>query len=246
MKERIAECRASLLEAHRGGRKATLPAGLQLADAYAIQDAAYRELSGGARPIAWKVGSPSADVEPVAAQIVPGRLVTSPARLPARGLAMIGVEIEIAFRFARDVADPEAALDCVGEALVAIELCDTRLADFESADAMAKLADFQSNSALVTGSAARDWKRLDFLRLTGELWLDGRKHKSATGAHPFGDPARMLPWAARHCAARGAPLRAGDVVTTGSWTGMDIVPPGTRARAVFGGIGEAELEIAKD
>jgi 2-keto-4-pentenoate hydratase len=53
----------------------------------------------------------------------------------------------------------------------------------------------------------------------------------------------MVEWAAKHCSARGMPLAAGDVVTTGTWTGMTPVSPGDDVVARFDGIGEARLRL---
>ena len=54
----------------------------------------------------------------------------------------------------------------------------------------------------------------------------------------------MVAWAVRHCARRGMPLQAGDVVPTGTWTGLTVVRPGEAVTAVFEGIGEARLRLA--
>jgi 2-keto-4-pentenoate hydratase len=225
---RVAALADALCSAHRQGTQLRLPADLTLEEAYRLQEEVFESLSGGNRPLAWKVGGPSDKVEPIMAPILPGALHASPARLRAGGFNMIAVECEIAFRLS-DAG--EAA-----EALVAIEVCDTRLSDWKDASAMAKLADFQSNAALVTGSGTPRWREIDFRAQKAELWIDGRKVREVTGTHSYGDPSRLLPWVAAQRA-----LRAGDVITTGTWTGMDFVRPGNEVRAVFPGIGEAIL-----
>ena len=83
---------------------------------------------------------------------------------------------------------------------------------------------------------------IDFRAQRAELWVDGRRVKAVTGAHPYGNPARLLPWARTHAASRGG-LEAGDLVTTGSWTGMDFVRRGAEVRAVFPGVGEAVVQL---
>lgn len=219
-------------------------------DAYCIQDRVLAEIHAGVRVSAWKAGSAHPDVEPTAAPIARSLVHESPASLPARNFRMIGVEAEIAFRFARDLppraepySEPELA-DAVAEALVSIELCDSRLADWRRADSLWKLADFQMNAALVLGSGLGDWHRIDFSGQAVELWVDGVRKVSARGSHPFGNPFRLLPWAAAHVARRSGGLRAGDVVTTGSWTGMQFVSPGADVTARFAGIGEARVRLA--
>lgn len=231
---RIRELAESLERAHRDKIAASLPADLTSEEAYRLQDLVFNALGRGQRAEAWKVGSPSVAIAPTLAQILPGRLYRSGASISPKGFRIIGVEIEVAFRLG-DGDKPE-------EALVAIEVCDTRLADWDTAPALAKLADFQSNAALVVGSGSSRWETIDFAQQRAELWVDGRLLKAATGAHPYGNPARLLPWAVTHCASRGG-LRRGDVVTTGSWTGMDFVQPGAEVRAVFPGLGEAVVNL---
>jgi 2-keto-4-pentenoate hydratase len=164
---------------------------------------------------------------------------------------MIGIEAEIAFRFARDLppraapyADDEVAA-AVGEALVTIEICDTRLAGWKTAPALWKLADLQSNAALVTGSARADWRDVDFAVQPAELWIDGERRVAVQGSHATVNPFRIVPWMANHCAARSGGLREGDVVTAGSWTGITFVDVGAAIRAAFPGIGEAHAAIAR-
>ncbi len=48
------------------------------------------------------------------------------------------------------------------------------------------------------------------------------------GSHPTVDPSRLLPAIVAHCTEHSDGLRAGDVVTTGSWTGMTQAAPGRR------------------
>jgi 2-keto-4-pentenoate hydratase len=231
---RLPALAATLERAHRERRPVSLPPDLTGDEAYSLQEMVFAALAGGGRPIAWKVGSAGPEIEPIMAPVLPGRLFASPAHIAAERLRMSGVEIEIAFRMGEG---GQAA-----EALVAIELCDTRLADWDSASAAAKLADFQSNSALVAGSGTARWRDIEFGRQRAELWIDGRLAKQVAGAHPHGNPARLLPWAVAHCARRGG-LQPGDLVTTGSWTGMHFVAAGCELRAVFPGVGEAVVKL---
>jgi 2-keto-4-pentenoate hydratase len=239
-----------LVDAHRT-RTPAATGGVPLqteAEAYSVQDAVFAALWSGTRPVAWKAGGPGEKVEPTAAPIPAENLLHSPASVAGAGMRMIGVEAEVAFRFAKDLplrtepyAEKEIA-DAVGEVVVAIELCDTRLADWKETSALWKLADFQNNSALVVGSGTKDWRKIDFLQQEVEFRIGARTAK-AKGAHSFGNPFRLLPWLAAHCAKRGLGLHAGDVVTTGAWTGLEIAKVGDEVTARFPGIGEATVRI---
>ena len=239
-----------LVDAHRSRKPAAI-AGVKLEkeeEAYRVQDAVYAELWPGARPVAWKVGGPSEKVEPTAAPIAPEKLLRSPASVVGSSMQMIGVEAEVAFRLGKDLParsrpySTRSIAAAIGEVVVAIELCDSRLADWKETPGVWKLADFQNSSALVVGSGTKDWQKVDFLQQELEFRIGTRVAK-AKGAHPFGNPARLLPWLAAHCKKRGLGLHAGDVITTGAWTGLEIAKPGDEVTARFPGIGEATLRV---
>ncbi len=240
-----------LVDARLAKRAAAIPPDLVLGseeEAYRVQDAVFARLWPGARPAAWKAGGPSDKVEPTASPIQ--AVHVSPAAIRVAGMNMIGVEAEIAYRLARDLParkgpyGEEEVAAAVGEALVTIELCDTRLADWKNAPALWRLADFQNNSALIVGSGTRDWRKVDFSKQKVELKV-GSKTLSAVGAHPFGNPFRLMPWIAAHCAKRSGGLRAGDVVTTGSWTGLELALADQEVVARFPGVGEAALRLER-
>jgi len=229
---------ALLLEARRGGELVDLtrePAPADLEEVYRVQDLVLHAVGNGARPGAWKAIPPRPG-SPAAASPVPASCVArSPATLGA-GRLLLGVEAEIAFRLGPDLAPQEA--------LVAIELCETRLAGWASAPPLWKLADFQSNAALVFGSGTRGWRGIDYRAQSVELEINGGIAKRARGAHPSGDPARLLPWMLEHCAGRGG-LRPDELVTTGSWVGIVEASPGDEIVARFPGIGEARLRLER-
>ncbi len=223
------------IEARRERQPFAIPpdAALESADeAYQIQDAVYARLWPRQQPPAWKAGSANASVEPTGAPIA--NVHKSPARVATTGMNMIGIEAEIAFRIGEDASPIEA--------LVAIEVCDTRIAGWKDAPPLWKLADFQSNEALVIGGGTRAWSEIDFSAQSVELEIGGRIIR-ARGSHPWGNPSRLLPWAAAHSARRGKPLRAGTILTTGSWTGMEFARPGDEVVARFPGIGEARVRF---
>jgi 2-keto-4-pentenoate hydratase len=245
--ERIAELFSDAWSNHRQIELDTLSAPQSVDEAYAVQDRVFAARYPSQRIAAWKAGASGADAEPSAAPI--GEVRASPAVLAAGAFHMFGIEAEIAFRIGRDLhgsggwSEKDLA-DAVGEILVTIEVCDTRLANWKTASPLWRLADFQLNGALVVGSGLKDWQKVDFAAQAVELWVNGRKTANRTGSHPLGTPVAVLPWIVEHCARRSGGLRAGDLVTTGSWTGMEFVAPGDTVLARFPGIGEASVRIA--
>jgi 2-keto-4-pentenoate hydratase len=246
----VARAAKLLVAAHRSRKPAPVD-GVELAseaEAYQVQSEVFADLWPGARPVAWKAGGPSDKVEPTAAPMPAEKVLVSPASVAGATMQMIGVEAEVAFRVARDLPPRSRAYSersiaaAIGEGVVAIELCDTRLANWKATSGLWKLADFQNNSGLVVGSGRKDWKKIDFLAQEVEFRIGARVAK-AKGAHSFGNPFRLLPWLVKHCGKRGFGLHAGDVITTGAWTGLEIAKPGDEVTARFPGIGEATVRI---
>lgn len=247
MSRRISAIADALIEAHRAGLplagRGEPPA--SVGEAYRIQQQVIDRLAFGARPVAWKVAPPPPGGEMLASP-APAPPWRSPAGFSAGSRCILGIEAELAFRFAATpppaatLPDVRAAVD---EMLVLIELCETRLVDWEHAHWLWKLADFQSHGAFVVGSGTREPGR-DFATQRLEIDIGGRAGATAVGSHPTGRLWEMLVWAVDHCAGRGMPLQAGDLVTTGSWNGLAPLQRGEEAVVRFPGIGEARLTLS--
>lgn len=240
----------ALVAAH-GGRLADtsrIDGPSNVMEAYRVQEAVAARLAGGQRPTAWKISPARDGSDPLGSPVPPAGVHASGATISVGDRVVLGVEAEIAFRFGRtpaiDFTRFDEALDSVDEAFVLIELCETRLADWPETSALWRLADFQSHGAFVLGSGIRDWRSLDYVRQEAQLRIDGRVAARGAGGHPTRDLPQMVAWAIRHCARRGMPLQQGDVVTTGSWTGLVAVRPSEEITAIFAGIGQATLRLA--
>lgn len=237
----------ALLEARRSGHQVAPPFALKdRAAVFAIQDGVAAAIG----PVAgWKVGARTPTAEPNPAPLLKGALVPSPARFDGKAMHMIGVEIEISFHIVRDVAarsapvEGDEALAAVGDAFVGMEIVDTRLADFKNADPEWLLADNQMNHALVVGDPIRNWKTLDWATLPVKLVVDGQTIVDQQGGLGAVDPVRPLTWMIDHAVRHRGGLRAGQAITTGSWTGLRYFPPGSHARGEFTGLGVVEASF---
>jgi len=239
-----------LLAARRSGRRlAELPADARprtIRDAYAIQDAVAATLGsiGG-----WKVGAKSATAEPTCAPLPADLILRSPQRFASARFAHNGIEAELAFKLSRDlpprsqpygVADVRAAVASVH---AAIEVVDSRFLDIGDVDALSLLADFQSNGALVVDDGLVLPEKFESSTQQVALHVDGVDVLESRGSNPAGDVLSLVAWLANHAAARSGGLRCGDIVTTGSWTGMRFVAARTRVKATFAGIGGVDVEF---
>lgn len=237
----------ALLQARRTGIQVAPPFALpDRAAVYAIQDGVARATG----PVAgWKVGARTPTAEPNPAPLLAGALVASPARFDGKAMHMIGVEVEISFHIVRDIAargtpvSRDEALAAVGDAFVGMEIVDTRLANFEKADPEWLLADNQMNHALVVGSSFKEWSSKDWANLGVKLVIDGKIVVEQKGGLGAVDPVRPLAWMIDHAVRERGGIRAGQAITTGSWTGLRYFPPGTKARGEFEGLGAVEASF---
>lgn len=237
-----------LLAARRGGVAlapgAVAPADLR--EAYAMQDA----LAGLLEPLGgWKVGASGPQAEPACAPLPAIGLLPSGCVLQGASWRLRGIEVEVALRLGRDLeADTPPPVHelqaAVAAVLPAIEVVESRLANWRESPAAAQLADLQNHGALILGEAASIVPaELDLRSVMAYLAFDGQPVASARGAHPAGDVWRLLGWLAVHCTRRGRPLRKGQVVTTGSCSGLLFAPEGAHVQAELQGIGRVELRF---
>jgi 2-keto-4-pentenoate hydratase len=224
-----------------------LPASCRPADvdeALAIQDAtvdALHETVAG-----WKVGSPL-NGKTVRGTIVQSRVIPSGGTIRAALVPLLGVEAEIAFRFDRDLEprDRPYSYDEIAAAVTAfpaIEIVDSRFRDYKSAPLIERIADCVSNGAFVQGAPQPRWREFDLKKIEARLEIDGDVLVRRAGGHPAGDP--LLPAVELVNAMRlHGGVRAGQVVTTGSYTGLNYAKPGQTISAGFEGFGSAAVHF---
>lgn len=227
-----------------------LPATLD--EAYAIQDE-IAALSGHERR-GYKVGSTSVEAqrllgtdEPGAGVLLAPYVFDSPARLRLTAAHMPAVEGEFAFRMGRDLpprssaytlAEVEAAVESVAGA---IEVVGTRFAGGLSGKGrLLTTADCGVNIALAVGPWTR-WDRRDLKGHRVTMTINGKRLGEGTGSRALGDPLNVLVWLANHQSRAGRGLKAGEIVSTGTCTGLDPVHAGDVALAEFGALGKVEI-----
>lgn len=215
-------------------------------DAYRVQDAVARRLG----PVAgWKVGAKAPGQVPNTAPLLGGLVRPSPAEWPASSLHIIGIEAELAFRLGRDVAPRDGPLDrdeiwaAIESVHASVEIVDTRLVGWKDADRLWVLADNQSNGGFVYDPEGVPLRGILLAEALVRLVIDGRTVVEGRGGNPAGDPRWLVEWLVEHCARHRGGLRAGMLITTGSYTGMPFVEPGASVEAVFNGIGHVIIRF---
>ncbi|MBK9115806.1 MAG: 2-keto-4-pentenoate hydratase [Betaproteobacteria bacterium] len=243
----------ALYDARVGGHLlAGLPAACRPAtvdDALAIQ---RRVSELVAQPVGgWKCSVPTGP-RPVAAAPIfaPAIRTASPCQLEGSG-TLAKVEPEVAFVLGRDLparttpyADDEIRA-AVREARLVLELIGARYVDPAAVTFPELLADGIANLGLFVGPVLPEpWQRaLEEFPVT--VTRNGAAFATRDGRHPDGHPLRPLVWLANYLAARGDPLRAGQIVTTGSYCGVIEVPVGEPLAFAFGDLPSLAVTLTR-
>lgn len=229
---------------------------LTVADAYGIQEInASRRVAAGESTVGRKVGLTSLAMqrqlgvdEPDFGTVL-DRMVIGPTQpLLLKELIAPRVEAEIAVRLGRDLAGPDIGVgqvrDAVDEVLLAIEVIDSRIADWKI-KLVDTIADNASSARIAVGPGRpADPRLLDALpdvRL--ELAVDGEPAAEGMGAAVLGDPLRAVAWLARRLSGLGAGLRAGDVVLAGAVHASIGLCAGTRLRVTAPHLEPVEIAV---
>ncbi len=214
-------------------------------DVYQIQEAVAQRVGkvGG-----WKAGAETEDATPVMAPIFASEIVTSPTTIDHGRYRLRGIEAELAFRLRADLpardtpyTDEEVA-DSVECMLPLIELVDSRLKDYAAAGDLWKLSDNQINAGLVIGEPIEDWQKLNTDRQRIIQSFDGKVVVDNTGWKFPGTPLGLLRRVADNCRHCGG-LKAGQIATMGSMTGIMFVEPGTVVTAEFFNLGTLRVTV---
>jgi 2-keto-4-pentenoate hydratase len=146
------------------------------------------------------------------------RVHASPASIVRTNFVHLVIECELAVRLAVDMPstdepyDRASARKAVGTVMSAFELIEDRHAVYKDTQALSLIADNAWNGGIVLGPEQQVPAGLDLNGRTGTLAINGEN--AATGRTD--DPMGALAWVANLAITRGAPLKAGMVVITGS------------------------------
>lgn len=169
-------------------------------------------------------------------------------RVHTRG-AMAQIEPEIAFALAHDLAprskpyDEAEVLAAVGDTHIVLEILGNRYDDPASVPFVEMLADCSNNQALVVGPVVEKARERPLDAFAVIVTGVGGFHLERAGRHGDGNPVRPLVWLANFLRERGERLRAGQIVTTGSYAGALDVPLATPLTVTFGALGQMHVTL---
>jgi 2-keto-4-pentenoate hydratase len=252
MTTKILDAANALLDARRTlTPMADLPVELRPTDeeeAIAIQDqmmVAYGEVGG------WKVGRPSPDAAPLCAPMPRAWIAPYAAVLSAPHFRFRGLEAELAFLIGEDLpprATPytlEEVEAAIASAHPAIEVLESAFDEPAEASRLSTMADLQNHGGFVYGPAMPGWRDIHFDGETATLAVDGSIRAEHTASAASGEFLYgLLLWLANEGAARTGGLRAGQFVTTGSWTGVTRTSSNSTVDVQFTTIGRVSLRFA--
>ena len=221
-------------------------------EGYAVQ-AALANFSAD-KLFGWKIAATSEAGQrhinvagPLAGRIFQERVLANGGTAPMHGNAMRVAEPEFAFRMGKDLQPRssrfEAAevLDAVATLHPAIEVPDSRFADFVTAGEAQLIADNACAHLFVLGApTTANWRERDLVAERPRITLRGQ-HYVGHGKNVLGDPRVALAWLANELRELGVTLKAGEVVTTGTCLTPLPIVPGDSVTCDFGDLGTVEV-----
>jgi len=211
----------------------------------------------GLQPCGYKIGSTRKEAQAILGTNEPGAgillrsfLYESPAQVCVVLDHCPAVEGEFAFRIGKDLppravpyslGEISSAIECVAGS---IEVVGSRFAGgLAGQGRFLTTADGSANIALVVGHW-HPWQGQDLRQRSVKMVIDGIARGTGIGERVLGNPLYALSWLAGLLSDTGRGLKAGEIVATGTCTGLDVVEQGVTAIADFGSFGNVVVEFA--
>ena len=228
------------------------------AEAYAVQaDLIQRSKSD---VVGWKVGGTSREIqkklgirEPMSGALLERFSHPSPAIVPVFSAHGPHVEAEFVFRLSEslpartEIYTPDEVKDAVDAVCPGIEIVGARIpGGLGGAGALMVIADSGVNIAFAYGAPVVEWQEIDLGRQQVRMYINAKSYGVGYGTDVLGHPLTALTWLVNWRSNLGFGLNAGDLVSTGSCTGLAPVQPGDEAMADFGPLGNVRVQFVAD
>jgi 2-keto-4-pentenoate hydratase len=224
-----------------------------MGEAYAVQEKLVADLA--IDPAGWKIGCTSAAARailradgPFAGRVLAPRCFAGGTAIPSQSYPMRGVEAEFGFALGKSLKPRKKPysraeiLAAVEDLYPVIEIIDSRYADWGRVTLPEIVADLGANGALVIGAPAKNWRRRDLSAIPVAMRAGRRIVGRGTGADVLGHPLEALRWLANNPVTQDG-LQAGEIVSTGTCTGLYRAKAGEKLTADFGPFGTVELKF---
>jgi 2-oxopent-4-enoate/cis-2-oxohex-4-enoate hydratase len=229
-------------------------ADITIEDAYRIQQRLNaRRLQAGERLIGKKIGVTSKVVmdmlgvyQPDFGMLTDGMVYNEGEAIAMSTLIQPKAEGEIAFVLKKDLKGPGVTAADVMAAtegvMACFEIVDSRIADWKI-KIQDTVADNASCGVFVLGDRMVDPRSVDLNTCGMVLEKNGDIVATGAGAAALGAPANAVAWLANTLGALDIPLKAGEVVLSGSLAAMIPVQAGDNLRVTIGGIGGCSVRF---
>jgi 2-keto-4-pentenoate hydratase len=226
-------------------------------------DAAYKIAADVGRELGWRVGgwkiaAMKADMQralrtdrPIYGRVFKQFILPSPVNFEGRRLLHPLSEIEYAALLGKDLpprdqqpySDSEVA-SAVLSLHSGIELAECRFVHDDLFPPLtAILADGSGSGFIIYGEPIADWRNKDIAGQEAVLWVNGVAKRRGRAADAIDHPLVPLTWLANELSRTGVGLKAGEMVSTGTLTGMALARPGDEHVADYGPLGEVRISF---
>ncbi|MBS7663612.1 2-oxopent-4-enoate hydratase [Pseudomonas lalucatii] len=228
---------------------------LTLEDAYAIQQQLIaRRLDDGERVVGKKIGVTSQAVmnllgvaQPDFGILTDAMTVNSGEAISTASLIQPKAEGELAFVLKHDLMGPGVTVADVLRAtegvMVCFEIVDSRIRDWKI-KIQDTVADNASCGVFVLSDRLVPVQDVDLSLCGMVLEKNGEIVATGAGAASMGSPAVAVAWLANTLGHLGMPLKAGEVILSGSLGPMIPVRAGDNLRVSIGGVGSCSVRFA--
>jgi 2-oxo-3-hexenedioate decarboxylase len=227
---------------------------LDMQDAYAIQTAIREiKIAGGHVVVGLKMGLTSyakmkqMQVDtPISGFLMDYGSYPNGAEIDAAAFIHPRIEAEVAIVTRTVLKGPEcdkwAVLDAIQSVMPAVEIIDSRYADFRF-NLESVIADNTSAAGFVTGSTKAWAEELDLAALEVVLEKNGEVADTGTGAAVLGHPAESVAMLANMLADRNEEIPAGSFIMTGGITAAVAVASGDSVQVRYDELGTISMKF---
>ena len=199
----------------------------------------------------WKIAAIKAEMQqalrtesPIYGRVFAGQVKASPQHVVYADLCSPIPEAEYMARLGDDLpprAVPysvEEVTEAVASLHPGLELAECRFVHDEHFPPLeAILADGAGGSMIVHGPAIENWRERDIAFQQVELRCNGKPRRQGTAADALDHPMVPLTWLANELSRTGIGMKAGQMISTGTLTGMLAPKPGQTFVGDFGQFG---------
>eukprot|EP00759_Apiculatamorpha_spiralis_P055307 PhF_6_TR7364/c0_g1_i1/m.11093/K02554/mhpD; 2-keto-4-pentenoate hydratase len=226
-----------------------------LSEGYVFQDYAISELElQGDRVVGWRVqGNSDANRRRLQTQetycgpIMQSVLVNNPNKQPPisiNGFQGLDAEVSVAFEIIEEPPVESTMMDVpkfLGKMYPVFELLGCRM-PLRPMSVPTHVADFAGMGTVILGNPIENWSKINFAETHAVLHLNGVPIALAKGAHVAGTPMAAIKYLTKHLPSRKRSLKKGDIVCTGSWAAVRLVPG--KYLVHFGPLGSFSVDVA--